>query len=176
MQIFIPPSIYWYIWPLIKETKKTMKNNAIMRRLRYAFDLEDSEMMDLFELGGQSATREEISDWLKKDDDPAFKPLYDKQLAVLLNGMIVHERGNKDKEVPKPEKSLNNNIIFRKLKIALNLKDDEIIEIFKLADITVSKHEISAFFRKPDQKQYRVCHDQYLRNFIYGLQLKYKGE
>lgn len=147
-----------------------------MRRLRYTFDLSDSKMMELFELGGEAATRAEISDWLKKEDDPAFKPLYDKQLAIFLNGMIVHERGQKDKELPKPEKSLNNNLIFRKLKIALNLKDDEIVEIFKLMDMSVSKHEISAFFRKPGQSQYRVCHDQYLRNFLFGLQAKYKDE
>lgn len=153
-----------------------MKNNDIIRRLRYTFDLSDSKMMELFELGGDAATRAEISDWLKKEDDPAFKPLYDKQLAVFLNGMIVHERGQKDKELPKPEKSLNNNLIFRKLKIALNLKDDEIVEIFKLVDMRVSKHEISAFFRKPGQSQYRVCHDQYLRNFLFGLQAKYKDE
>ncbi|MEZ4933226.1 MAG: DUF1456 family protein [Saprospiraceae bacterium] len=138
--------------------------------------LSDSKMMELFELGGEAATRAEISDWLKKEDDPAFKPLYDKQLAIFLNGMIVHERGQKDKELPKPEKSLNNNLIFRKLKIALNLKDDEIVEIFKLMDMSVSKHEISAFFRKPGQSQYRVCHDQYLRNFLFGLQAKYKDE
>lgn len=147
-----------------------------MRRLRYTFDLSDSKMMELFELGGEAATRAEISDWLKKEDDPAFKPLYDKQLAIFLNGMIVHERGQKDKELPKPEKSLNNNLIFRKLKIALNLKDDEIVEIFELMDMRVSKHEISAFFRKPGQSQYRVCHDQYLRNFLFGLQAKYKDE
>ena len=153
-----------------------MKNNDIVRRLRYTFDLSDTKMMELFALGGYEATRAEISDWLKKEDDPAFKPLYDKELAIFLNGMIVHERGNKDKELPKPEKSLNNNLIFRKLKIALNLKDEEIVEVFKLMGMTVSKHEISAFFRKPDQRQYRICHDQYLRNFLYGLQLKYHGE
>ncbi|HFA49863.1 MAG TPA: DUF1456 family protein [Bacteroidetes bacterium] len=152
-----------------------MKNNDIIRRLRYTFELSDSNMMELFELGGYPATRAEVSDWLKQEDDPAFKPLYDKQLAIFLNGMIAHERGRSKDDQPKPEKSLNNNIIFRKLKITLNLKDDEIVEILKLTGLSVSKHEINAFFRKPTQRQYRVCHDQYLRNFIYGLQLKYRG-
>ena len=88
-----------------------MKNNDIIRRLRYTFDLGDQKMMELFELGGYSATRPEVSDWLKKEDDPAFKPLYDKELAIFLNGMIAHERGQKEEDPPKPEKSLNNNII-----------------------------------------------------------------
>ena len=153
-----------------------MKNNDIIRRLRFTFDLSDSKMMELFKLGGHPATRAEISDWLKKEDDPAFKQLYDKELAVFLNGMIDHERGGKEGEQPKPEKSLNNNLIFRKLKIALNLTTDEIVEIFELADIKVSKHEITSFFRKPSQSQYRICHDQYLRNFINGLQVRYKDE
>ncbi|MEO1261001.1 MAG: DUF1456 family protein [Bacteroidota bacterium] len=153
-----------------------MKNNDILRRLRYAFELNDDKVMELFALGGYQATRAEISDWMKKEDDPAFKPLYDKNLSILLNGMIIHERGEREGGPPKPEKSLNNNIVFRKLKIALNIKVEEIVDILALADMKVSKHEISAFFRKPGQRQYRVCHDQYLRNFIYGLQLKYREE
>ena len=153
-----------------------MKNNDILRRLRYAFDLNDSKMMQLFSMGGYEATRTEISDWMKKEDDPAFKAIYDKQLAIFLNGMIVHERGKKDGETPKPEKSLNNNLVLRKLKIALKYKDEDIVEVLKLAGLSASKHEINAFFRKPGQSQYRVCHDQYLRNFIYGLQIKYRVE
>ena len=153
-----------------------MKNNDILRRLRYAFGLNDDKMMELFALGGYPASRAEISDWLKKEDAPAFKPIYDKELAIFLNGMIAHERGELKGGPPKPEKKLNNNIIFRKLKIALDLKVDEIVDIFEQIDMTVSKHEINAFFRKPDQRQYRVCHDQYLRNFIYGLQVEYRQE
>lgn len=151
-----------------------MKNNDILRRLRYAFDFTDSKMISLFNLGGEEVTREEISDWLKKEDDPAFKSLHDIKLAVFLNGLINDRRGKKDGEQPKPEKELNNNIIFRKLKIALNLKEEDILAIFSLVGMNISKHEISAFFRSPEQHQYRLCKDQILRNFIQGLQLKYR--
>lgn len=151
-----------------------MKNNDILRRLRYAFDFTDSKMISLFRLGGEEVTREEISDWLKKENDPAFKSLHDIKLAVFLNGLINDRRGRKDGEQPKPEKELNNNIIFRKLKIALNLKEEDILAIFSLVGMNISKHEISAFFRSPEQHQYRLCKDQILRNFIQGLQLKYR--
>lgn len=151
-----------------------MKNNDILRRLRYAFDFTDSKMISLFNLGGEEVTREEISDWLKKEDDPAFKSLHDIKLAVFLNGLINDRRGKKDGEQPKPEKELNNNIIFRKLKIGLNLKEEDILAIFSLVGMNISKHEISAFFRSPEQHQYRLCKDQILRNFIQGLQLKYR--
>ena len=73
-----------------------------------------------------------------------------------------------------PEKNLNNNIILRKLKIALNLKNDDMLELLTLADFKISKHELSAFFRKPGQSQYRECKDQILRNFLRGMQLKYR--
>lgn len=150
-----------------------MLNNDILRRLRFTFDLNDTKMMELFAMGGYEASRAEISDWLKKEEDPDFKPLYDPMLAVFLNGFISKMRGKKEGEEPKPEKKLNNNIIFRKLKIALNLKDEDILAILALADFQFGKHELSAFFRKPEQDQYRPCKDQILRNFLHGLQIKY---
>jgi uncharacterized protein YehS (DUF1456 family) len=133
-------------------------------------------MMDLFAEGGLPASREQISDWLKKDEDPDFKPIYDIDLAAFLNGFIIAKRGKKDNITPKPEKSLNNNIILRKLKIALNLIDEDILAILELADFKFSRHELSALFRKPDQDQYRVCKDQILRNFLMGLQLKFHAK
>jgi len=78
--------------------------------------------------------------------------------------------------LPEPEQRLTNNIIFRKLKIALNLKAEDILEIMKLAGIRISKHELSAFFRKPDHKNYRECKDQILRNFLKGVQIKYRAD
>ncbi len=152
-----------------------MTNNDILRRLRFTFDLNDTKMMELFATTGQQVSRAQISDWLKKDDDPAYQKLNDNQLAIFLNGFITDKRGKKEGKQPLPEKRLNNNIIFRKLKIALNLKDEDILEILKLVDMQISKHELSAFFRNPDQNQYRICEDQILRNFLHGLQVKYHG-
>lgn len=150
-----------------------MNNNDIMRRLRYTFEFNDSKMVEIFGSAECQVTREQISDWLKRDDDPAFQELKDNQLAIFLNGMINDNRGKKEGEQPIPENRLNNNIIFRKLKIALNLKDEDILEILVLAEMRISKHELSAFFRNPNQTQYRPCNDQILRNFLQGMQIKY---
>jgi uncharacterized protein YehS (DUF1456 family) len=149
-------------------------NNDILRRIRYTFDFNDSKMIELFALAGKEVTRAQVSDWLKKDDDPSFASLKDTELAIFLNGLINDKRGKKDGVQPAPERRLNNNIIFRKLKIALNLKDDDILEILGLCDMRISKHELSAFFRHPDQSQYRPCNDQMLRVFLQGMQKKYK--
>ena len=150
-----------------------MTNNDILRRLRYTFDLNDNQVIAIFALAGLEVNRAQISEWLKKDDDPDYKPIYDPQLAVFLTGFIIHKRGKKEGEDPKSEKKLNNNIVFRKLKIALSLKDEDITEILELVDFRMSKHELSAFFRNPTQNQYRPCKDQVLRNFIHGLQVRY---
>jgi len=148
-----------------------MTNNDIIRRIRYTFDLNDTKMIELFGLADYKVTRAQISDWLKKDDDPAYQELLDFQMAIFLNGFIIEKRGKKEGPQPEPEKVINNNIVFRKLKIALNLKDEDILDIFNLVDLRISKHELSAFFRNPNQTQYRPCKDQFLRNFLQGLQI-----
>ena len=151
-----------------------MTNNDILRRLRYTFNYGDDQMIALLGSGGKEATRAEVSDWLKKEDDPESKELDDESLAAFLNGFINENRGKKDGPQPELEKRLNNNIILRKIKIALNLKDEDMLEILELANFHMSKHELSAFFRNPSQPQYRPCKDQILRNFIHGLQIKYR--
>lgn len=151
-------------------------NNDILRRLRFAFDFNDSKMIKIFESAECMVTRAQVSDWLKRDEDPAFKEMKDVELATFLNGFINEMRGKKEGAQPLPEERLNNNIIFRKLKIALSLKDEDILEILLLADFKMGKHELSAFFRNPNQPQYRPCGDQVLRNFIKGLQVRYSDE
>lgn len=151
-----------------------MNNNDILRSIRYTFDFSDNVMIDLFGLGGETVTRADVSNWLKREDDPDYKGLHDIDLAIFLNGLIIHKRGKKEGDQPVAEKTLNNNMIFRKLKIALNMKDEDILDILSQVDRHISKHELSAFFRNPSQAQYRPCKDQVLRNFLQGIQLKYR--
>ena len=153
-----------------------MTNNDILRRIRYTFDYDDSKMMTIFALGGRESTRTDISAWMKKDDDPGQLKLKDTQLAIFLNGLINEKRGKKDGVQPEPEKRLGNNIIFVKLKIALSLQAEDILTILELVGFQLSKHELSAFFRKSGHKHYRECKDQVLRNFLHGLQLKFRGK
>lgn len=151
-----------------------MTNNDILRRVRYIFDFSDPKMIAIFGLADCQVTREQIRAWLKKDDDPEFQNCSDTQLAIFLNGFINEQRGKKEGPPSQPEKSLNNNMIFRKLKIALDMKSEDVLDILKSANVKISKHELSAFFRKPDHKHYRECKDQILRNFLNGVQMKYR--
>jgi len=151
-----------------------MTNNDVLRRLRYTFDFDDSKMISIFGLADYIITREQISDLLKKDDDAAFQECTDMQLATFLNGLINDRRGKREGEQAKPEKHLNNNMIFKKLKIALDLKNEDVLGIMVFADFELSPHELSAFFRKKGHKNYRECKDQVLRNFLQGMQFKYR--
>ncbi len=153
-----------------------MHNNDVLRSLRYSFNLNDRKMMDVFAQADLTVSRAEISDWLKKEDDEEFVKISDQQLAIFLNGFINLKRGKRDGAQPEPEKQLNNNIVFRKLKIALNLKSDDVLDLLDLADFRLGSHELSAFFRKEGHKHYRDCKDQILRNFLYGLKLKHRPD
>ena len=151
-----------------------MTNNDVLRRVRYIFDFSDDQMIEIFSLADLTVSREQVSNWMKKDDDPDFVEMEDVELATYFNGLINKKRGKKDGPQPEPEKFLNNNAILRKLKIAMNFKDVDVIEIFALAEWRISKHELSAFFRKFDHKNFRQCNDQILRNFLSGMQKRYR--
>lgn len=147
-----------------------MTNNDILRRIRYTFDLKDNAMSEIFLLADLNVKDTQLVSWLKKEDDESFVELSDTELAIFLNGFINFKRGKREGEQPKPEDKLSNNIVFQKLRIALNMKAEDILYVLQLIDFRLSKHELSAFFRKPDNKHYRECKDQVLRNFLLGLQ------
>ena len=147
-----------------------------MRRLRFTLDLNEPKIVAIFALADHKVTGNQVTRWLKKEDDPAYTECTDIEFATFLNGLITDKRGKKDGPAAVPEKRLNNNIIFRKLKIALNLQSDDVLAIMELADLRMSKHELSAFFRKPGHQHYRDCLDQVMRNFLMGLQLKYRPD
>ena len=153
-----------------------MKANDVMRRIRYILDLDDAQMIAVFADAEQKVHRGQIRAWLKKDDDAGYADCSDVMFATFLNGLINQKRGKQDGPQKAPEQSLNNNAVLRKLKIAFNLQAEEILSLLALADLQVSKHELSAFFRRPDHKHYRACKDQILRNFLQGLQVKHRGE
>ena len=149
-----------------------MTNNDIFRRIRYTFDLKDNTIVKIFALADVSVTQEQVTAWLKKDEDDAFVTMKNKELASFLNGFISFKRGKREGPQPAPESQLNNNMVFQKLRIALNMKAEDILEVFEQVGLPLSAHELSAFFRNPSHKNYRECKDQMLRNFLMGIQLQ----
>ena len=115
-----------------------MNNNDVLRRLRYTFNYNDKQMIALFSSAGVTVTREKVSQWLKKDDDADFVSCFDIDLAAFLNGFINEKRGKKPGVQAVPEKRLTNNIILTKLKIALNLKAEELIDLLASVDFRLN--------------------------------------
>ena len=150
-----------------------MTNNDFLRRLRYALNIKDNIMIQIFKKGNIIVTREDVIDYLKQDTDDGFKKLSNDDLISFLDGLIIQKRGNREDGTPVPTikvtKNNLNNILLRKLRIALAFKSYDMIRIFKLGGIEISEGELSALFRREDHKNYKECGDKYVRVFLKGL-------
>jgi len=147
-----------------------MNHNDILRRLRYALDISDAQVAEIIALTGKESNAAEVRRWLLREDDNGFLELSDTVLCRFLDGLIIEKRGpSPDGSIPKPLEFLSTNEILKKLRIALTLRDDEILEVFERAEFSVTKAELGSFFRKEGQRNFNKCPEQVLRKFIQGL-------
>ena len=152
-----------------------MNNNDVLRRLRYALDISNPSMIEIFKLSGCSIEQPTLIKLLKKEEEDEFIACSNPLMSLFLDGLIVHKRGRRDTDAgqaPKPDASLNNNAILKKLRIALDLKEDDMLALMLLAGVTISKSELSALFRNKGHKHFKECGDQFLRNFLQGLTIR----
>ena len=159
-----------------------MTNNDILRRIRYALDIPDKVLVGCFKEFGYEIEVNQIRNMLKKENEVGYEKCNNKQLGMFLDGYIIYKRGReevKPGEEPKKRVELTgnnlNNLILRKIKIALNLKSEDMLNIFHCAGVNVSVSELRSLFRKPGHKNYKECLDSYLRNFLKGLTIYYRG-
>jgi uncharacterized protein YehS (DUF1456 family) len=145
-------------------------NNEILRRIQHALNLKNAQIIKAIEQADVTVAHDQVINWLKDDNDKSCSTMKDKELAVFLNGFINLKRGKKEGVQPKPEVALTNNMIFMKLRIALNMKAEDVLDILEVVGISLSKYEIGAYFRKPENKNYKVCEDQLLCDFLNGVQ------
>ena len=164
---------------MMRESEFTMTNNDFLRRLRYALNLKDNVTVQIFKKGGLTVTKEDVVNYLKKDIDEGFKKLNNNDLIAFLDGLIIQKRGKKEDGTPVPQikvtKNNLNNVLLRKLRIALSFKSYDMIKIFKLGGVEISEGELSALFRSEDHKNYKECGDKYIRVFLKGLTEFYRN-
>ena len=153
-----------------------MTNNEVLQHIRYIFTLSNEKISAIFQLAECAKTDDEINNFFRKNGDPAFSRVADNVLASFLDGLIVEFRGAKEGAEAQLNQTINNNVIFNKVKIALALKADDIINLLSSAELTLSKHELSAFFRKPEHKHFRTCNDDTLLKFFNALHIKNQQE
>ena len=155
-----------------------MINNDVLRSLRCMLDLGDNHLIEMAHLADAQFTleRSDVQAFLKKDDEAGYLECSDRVLAHVLDGLVVERRGRNETLPPRPvEKRMTNNLVLKKLRVAFELKDDDMHQIFDEAGFSVTKPELSALFRQPGHKNYRACGDQMLRNFLKGLTRRVRG-
>lgn len=157
-----------------------MTNNDFLRRLRYALNLRDGAMVEIFKLANVNVTKDDVINILKKDIEDDFKKINNSDLLSFLDGLITYRRGKKEDGNIQPQvkvtKNNLNNILLRKLRIALAFKSYDMIDVFKLGGVTISEGELSALFRSEEHKNYKECGDKYIRVFLKGLIEKYRED
>lgn len=155
-----------------------MANNDILRSIREALNLDDATMIAIFRAAGREVGQSAITAFLKTEDQDDYIPCSNPVMGFFLDGLIIHNRGRQEggpAPAEKPVAELTNNTILKKLRIALDLKEDDLLGIFKLAGLTISKHEMTSLFRKQGHKHYKECSERLLNAFLKGVALRNQG-
>lgn len=153
-----------------------MLNNDVLRSLRYTLDVNDVQLAEIIRLSGKEVELGTLDALLKKEDEDGFVACDDELMAHFLDGLVYFKRGKDDSRPTQPfELPVTNNMVLKKLRVAFELKEDDMHAIMQSVDCPVSKPEMSALFRKFGHSNYRTCGDQFLRNFLKGLTLRVRG-
>lgn len=164
-----------------------MDNNDRLIRTRYALDIRNQDMIKIFKLGGVDVSGDDMRELLTKTNDSDNPDKNNEEvnrcdnnmLDAFLDGFIIYKRGKQEPSPGQQPLRINrhedvNNVLLKKLRIALKLTSDDILHIFASVNIPVAKGELTALFRKEGHPNYVACGDKFARNFLKGLALKYR--
>jgi uncharacterized protein YehS (DUF1456 family) len=152
-----------------------MANNETLRTIRDSLNIDDATMIQIFKQAGREVGQSTITALLKTEGQDGYIPCSNPVMGFFLDGLIIHKRGQQEGQpapAEKPVATLANNAILKKLRIALDLKEEDLVGILKLAGVSISKHELTALFRKQGHKHYKECSDQFLKAFLKGVALR----
>lgn len=151
-----------------------MITNDYLRSIRYLLNINENKMIEIIQLSGKTVTPQEMSSYLLSEEQEGFVLCDDETMAHFLDGLVFYKRGKDDSRPRAPfEMPVTNNLVLKKLKVAFQLKEEDMHMILEAAGFKFGRSELSAFFRKKDHPNYRECGDQFLRNFFKGLNLKF---
>lgn len=146
-----------------------MTANDLLRRLRHALGMNASGIAALCSRAGYEIRPADVKRLLRREEEEGFEPCDSRVIEAFLDGLIIERRGPRDGGSAAPAAVLTNNIVIRKLRIALELDETGMLAVFRSAGTAVSRAELSALFRGAGQRNYKECGDQLLRNFLRGL-------
>lgn len=154
-----------------------MNINNTFKEIVTSLSLSDTEVIETFKLAEFEISSARISSILSEERSRDYKQCSYEELGAFLDGLVLLKRG------PSPKKQsgntpivLTNNLILKKLRIALELKDPEIEIVFALGDAMLTKQELKSLFRSEGHKNFRACSDALLEAFLEGLnEFYYEG-
>ena len=147
-----------------------ISTNEILYRTQKALSLSDDEMIQTYTLEKYKMEPSHLQTLLKRQDEDGFMLCSYEELGVFLDGLVTLKRGPSPKKKSEEKAvELTNNLILKKLRIALELKESETEIIFGLADVELSKQQLASLFRKEGHKNFKACSDELLMAFLEGL-------
>jgi len=154
-----------------------MKINDILFKIKTALSLDEETMIKAYSMTEYEMTPSRLTNILKRRQDKDYQEASYEELGLFLDGFITLKRGSKPKNPNEELVELTNNLILKKLRIALELKDLELSIIFGLAEVPITHRQIGSLFRKEGHKNFKVCSDELLIKFLEGLdEFYYVGE
>jgi len=147
-----------------------LKTNDILHKIQKALNLSLEEMLEAYKLADYKMESSHLDSLLKRRQDKGSKLCSYEELGVFLDGFVVLKRGpspkkNNDDEIVE----LTNNLILKKLRIALELKEAETEIIFSLGEAELSKQQLASLFRKEGHRNFKECSDELLMAFLDGM-------
>jgi len=151
--------------------------NEILYRIQKSLNLTMDEMIESYTLVKHKMDQSHLSSLLSKHQDKNYKLCTYEELGLFLDGLVILKRGPSPKKANDEVVELTNNLILKKLRIALELKEAETEIIFGLGEVELTKQELKSLFRKEDHKNFKACTDELLMSFLEGLdEFYYDGE
>ena len=146
-----------------------LTTNDILFKIKNALDLTKEDMLKAYALENFSMDATHLDNILKPSKNRHFELCSYEELGVFLDGFITLKRGPSPKKDDEEAVELTNNLILKKLRIALELKEHELEMIFALADVELGKQQLASLFRKEGHKNFKKCSDEMLAAFLEGL-------
>ena len=155
-----------------------MQINDILFKIKTALSLDNKSIIEAYALVNYEMSEEYLVNILKKHQDKGYEEATYEELGLFLDGLVILKRGPSDK-VPTEDDvvELTNNLILKKIRVAMELKEAELVILFALAEVTLTKRQIGSLFRKEGTKNFKACSDELLMAFLDGLdEFYYDGE
>ena len=146
-----------------------LSTNEVLYRIHKALKLSLDEMIQAYKLENYEMEASHLESLLKRRLDKGFVLCSYEELGIFLDGLVTLKRGPSPKKDDSTIVELTNNLILKKLRIALELKEAETEIIFGLSDIELSKQQLASLFRKESHKNFKKCSDELLMAFLEGL-------